>query len=215
MNSAERTGRTNEEAIENALDALRASRDEVDVEVLQEPKPAILGFGGREARVRATRRPTPGALVQEVATHVLGLMGYAAAAEIIETPESVAVTLRGQDLSGLIGEHGRTLDALEFLVGLHVTKRAGRKVLTVLDADGYRGRREKALVEMAIQAADRAAGEGHPVALEPMQAKERRIIHLVLREDARVKTSSEGEEGSRHIVVLPVGSNELPGTSAS
>ena len=205
MSAGEGTGRTIEEAVRAALEALGASRDEVDIEVLQEPKPAILGFGGREAKVRITSRPTAGALAQEVATKALGLMGYAVSAGLEETVESVTVTLKGDDLSGLIGRHGRTLDALEFLVALHVTKRAGRKVTTVLDADGYRARREKALVEMALQAADGAVQGGRPVPLEPMEPKERRIVHMALREDVRVKTSSEGEEGSRYVVVMPAG----------
>lgn len=205
MSHADGAGRTIEEAVGAALESLGALRDEVDIEILQEPKPAILGFGGREARVRASRRPTAGALVQEVATRALGLMGCDVSADLEETQEGVTVTLQGDGLPGLIGRHGQTLDALEFLVALHVAKRTGRRVTTVLDADGYRARREKTLVEMALQAAEGAAHDGRPVPLEPMEAKERRIVHMALQEDARVRTSSEGDEGARYVVVFPAG----------
>jgi spoIIIJ-associated protein len=205
MSHADGAGRTIEEAVGAALQSLSALRDEVDIEILQEPKPAILGFGGREARVRASRRPTAGALVQEVATRALGLMGYDVSADLEETQEGVTVTLKGDGLSGLIGRHGQTLDALEFLVALHVAKHTGRRVMTVLDADGYRARREKTLVDLALQAAEGAARDGRPVPLEPMEAKERRIVHMALQGDARVKTSSEGEEGARYVVVFPAG----------
>ena len=208
MNQTEATGRTIDEATTAALGLIGATREEVDVEVLQEPKPAILGFGGREARVRVTRQASYGMLARDVTTQVLGLMGFSVTAELSdEGPDGASIVLSGQDLSGLIGRHGHTLDALEFLVGMHVFRRRGSRMGLVIDAGGYRARREKALVEMAHQASEQAIQESRPIALEPMGAKERRIVHVALRDDQRVATASQGEEGSRFVVVTPV----LPG----
>ena len=202
MNQTEATGRTIDEAILAALESLGATREDVDTEILQEPKPAILGFGGREARVRVTRHASHGTIARDVATQMLGLMGYAITAELSsEGPEGAAIVLSGPDLSGLIGHHGRTLDAVELLVGMHVFRRRGTKAGIVVDAGGYRARRESALIEMARQASEQAMQESRPIALEPMEAKERRIVHLALRDDPRVATASHGEEGSRFVVV--------------
>lgn len=200
----EASGRTVEEATAAALQAMNTTLQEVDVEVLQEPKPAILGFGGREARVKVTRRPSHGTIACEVASTTLGLMGYAVSAEIVsESSDTAQVVLSGQDAPGLIGKSGQTLDALEFLVSMHVMRRRGGRAGITLDAGGYRARREAALTAAAQDASDRATREGTPVAMEPMEAKERRIVHLALRDDPRVTTASEGEEGARFVVVTP------------
>ena len=204
MTTAETAGRTVDEAVERALKELGAAREDVDVEILQEPKPALLGFGGREARVRVTRRPGPGSLAREAAVEILGLMGLTTtSAEVTETAEGVSVTLEGQDLDSLIGSHGRTLGAIEFLVSLRLSRRAGHKVPLLLDAAGYRARREEALRQTARQAAERAAREGKPVFLDPMDPRDRRTVHLALKDDPAVATMSEGEEDERRVVVHP------------
>ncbi len=203
MNTAEGTGRTVEEAVERALRELGLVRSDVDVEVLQEPKPALLGLGGREARVRVIGRPTANDLCREFATTVLGFMGYPGTVDAVDMGGATTATLKGGEMSGLIGHHGRTLDSFEFLMALHVTRRLGRRVPVVLDAAGYRARREKSLLDTARQASDRAVAEGKAIALEPMEPRDRRIVHLALAEDARVRTTSEGEDETRHVVVIP------------
>ena len=203
MSVSEASGRTVDEAVGRALAELGVPRDQVDVEVVQEPRPALLGLGGREAKVRVTRRATPGPFAQKTAEAILSLMGYEATADLEETQDALAVTLSGRELGALIGGHGRTLDALEFLLGLHVARRHGRRIRVVLDAEGYRARRERALREVGQQAADRAANEGKAVFLEPMGPRDRRTVHLALQDDARVKTSSEGEDDERRVVVRP------------
>jgi spoIIIJ-associated protein len=204
----EAVGKTVEEATAAALLAMKATMQEVDVEVLQEPKPAILGFGGREARVRITRRPSHGTIASEVASKTLSLMGYSATAEVVsEGSDTAEVVLSGQDATAIVGRFGRTLDALEFLVSMHVTKRRGGRTAITLDADGYRAKREAALTAAAREAGERAIKEGRPVAMEPMEAKERRIVHLALHDDPRVTTASEGEEGARFVIVSPRAEN--------
>jgi len=203
MTSAEASGRTVDEAVEKALALLGVTRSEVDVEILQEPKAALLGFGGREARVRITMRPgaadTLGALIAEIAR----LMGFPATVSIEEAPDGLMATLQGRTLAGLVGRDGRALDALEMIAGLHMQRLFGRKIHLGVDAMGYRMRREREVQEAARRAAERAASEGTPVALAPMSARDRRSAHLMLKDDARVTTSSQGEDDARHVVVLP------------
>jgi spoIIIJ-associated protein len=203
VTEAEFVGRTVDEAVARALSAMGATRDEVDVEVVQEPRPALLGLGGREAKVRLTRRASPGQFARKAAEEVLGLMGYDATASLDEVTDTATVTLAGRDMGALIGRHGRTLDALEFLVGLHTSRRHGRRVTVILDAQGYRARRQRALEETARTAADQAASEGKPVFLDPMDPRDRRIVHVALQADARVVTASEGEDDERRVVVRP------------
>lgn len=212
MNTADGAGRTVEDAIERALKELELQRSEVDIEVLQEPRPALLGLGGREARVRVTRRQTAADEARDFAATVLTMMDYATGVNAIETDEGVAVTLEGGDLGGLIGRRGHTLDSLEFLMALHLIRRFGRRVPVVLDAAGYRARREKALLEIARHAADRVVAVGQPVPLEPMEPRDRRTIHMALADDPDVTTASEGEDEGRHIVVIPR-SQGAPGRS--
>lgn len=210
MTSAEASGRTIDEAVERALREVGASRQEVEVEILQEPRPALLGFGGREARVRVALRPALGHEALAFAAEVLKLMGCAANVHMEETEEGIALNIHGSVAAGLVGRRGKTLDAIEMLVTLHLQRRRGQRAQVTVDAAGYRARRERALVAEARQAADRAAHLGTPVAMEPMEPRDRRTVHLALREDARVRTVSEGEDEERHVVVIPRGALGQP-----
>lgn len=203
MSGQEYTGRTVEDAVARALAAMNAKSEQVDIEVIQEPRPRLLGLGGREARVRVTPKPSPSAFAHAEAVRILGLMGYEATATAQESGETISIVLSGRDLGAMIGHHGRTLDALELLLGLHTARRHGRWIPVIVDAQGYRARREKALIGAAREAADRVAGAGEPVALEPMDARDRRTVHLALRDDPRVRTASEGEGEQRRVVVRP------------
>jgi spoIIIJ-associated protein len=203
MSVAEGTGRTIDEAITDALQRLGAAREAVTVEVLQEPRPALLGFGGREARVKVTLRTGLSDVAQSFVEGILQRMGYSATVKAEERPDGIAVAIEGKELSALIGRHGRTLDALEVLLAVHLHREAGRRVLVVADAVGYRERRAQAIIAKALQATKRAVTEGVPVALPPMDPRDRRTVHLALKDDERVTTISEGEGDLRHVVIVP------------
>lgn len=203
MNGVEASGRTLEEAIQRALEELGAARDEVEVEVLQDPRPALLGFGGREARVRVVRRPSPAALAAAFVTQVFELMGHHVEVDVAGGDEALSLTLGGAPARTLVGRGGDMLDAIEVLTALHLQRRLGRRVQVEVDAAGYRAQQEKTLADAAREAADRAVREGAAVSLDPMEPKQRRIVHLALRDDPRVRTASEGEDEHRHVVVIP------------
>lgn len=140
---------------------------------------------------------------------ILELMDVDAVPEVVEEgPDRVLIELSGSDLGVLIGKHGRTLNALQYLTNLILGRIAEERIKVVLDAKGYRARREKALERMALRAAENARRRGQKVRLEALRAQERRIIHLTLKEDPSVITYSEGEEPYRYVVVAPAGREE-------
>jgi spoIIIJ-associated protein len=114
------------------------------------------------------------------------------------------VTFVGADLGVLIGRHGQTIDAIQYLVNAIVAKSAGERVEVTVDAAGYRERRRTALEALAVRSARRAADSGLPVELDPMTAIERKVVHLRLKEFDGVETSSEGTEPNRFVVITPV-----------
>ncbi len=109
----------------------------------------------------------------------------------------------GGDLGLLIGRHGRTLDAIQAVVGAITTHSSGFRYPVVVDVEGYRHRRRQKIEDIARRAADRAAKYNQAVSLRPMTAYERRVVHVALRNDQRVVTGSEGAEPNRQVVVNP------------
>lgn len=112
--------------------------------------------------------------------------------------------ITGDDLAVLIGRHGKTLDALQFVVSAITVRSIGFRYPVVVDVEGYKNRQRQKLESMARSAASKAANQNRSIKLRPMTPYERRIIHIALRDDDRVETASEGEGSARHVVVLPV-----------
>lgn len=111
--------------------------------------------------------------------------------------------ITGDDLAVLIGRHGKTLDALQFLVSAITVRRIGYRYPVVVDIEGYKGRQRQKLESIARSSANRAASQNRSIKLRPMTPYERRIVHITLRDDDRVETASEGEGSARHVVILP------------
>lgn len=112
--------------------------------------------------------------------------------------------VNGGDLAVLIGRHGRTLDALQMVLTSLLSSRINFYYPVVVDIESYKSRRRKKLEDMARSSATRAKQRGGKVTLSPMNAYERRIIHLTLRGDEGVTTHSEGVEPDRHVVITAV-----------
>jgi spoIIIJ-associated protein len=188
--------------------------DDVDFEVIDEGDEVA----GRPARVRAELDPErAGALggelpndpverVRALVGRVTVALGLRASVDIDESDDSIVATVNGDDLGLLIGKHGTTIDALQHLA-LRVAYRGGAaEKHVVVDAAGYRERREAALQRAADRAVSDALDFGRPVELEPMSAAERRIVHTYLRDRTDIQTHSEGDEPDRRLVVSPVSS---------
>jgi spoIIIJ-associated protein len=125
------------------------------------------------------------------------------AAEMDEELPSIELSVSGEYMGILIGRHGDTLSALQFLLGLLVSRKAQRRVRVVVDVEGYRERRAKMLRDMAMRAAERAQRYRQPIFLDPMIPSERRIVHMALVNHPYVATHSIGEGDSRRVVVSP------------
>jgi spoIIIJ-associated protein len=283
VESVEASGKSIEDAILQALVRLGRNRDEVDIQILQEPSRGVRGMGVREARVRVVVRPPragqgpgrgpgtspdggmrdeheadgypdeegygedeyyepyeePGspaagfavapellarplkdvlpedASIEEMAVAalqtILALMGMPADIEVAEpiNPEAedeepLTLNIRGtndQILSLLIGRRGETLASLQLLVNLAVAKQTGHHERIIVDAEGYRARREDNLRAMAQRVAAQVRRSGSPIMLEAMPPNERRIIHMALAESQDVSTESTGEGDQRRVVI--------------
>ena len=112
--------------------------------------------------------------------------------------------ITGDDLAVLIGRHGKTLDALQFLVSAITVRTIGFRYPVVIDVEGYNSRQRQKLESIARSSANRAASQHRSVKLRPMTPYERRLVHIALRDDERVETASEGEGSARHVVIIPV-----------
>ena len=188
-------------AIAQALEKLGIAREQAQIEVLDEGRAGILGLGSRDAVVRVTGIETSEDRAVDFLTEVTEKMGAPAKVEAKTGDEAMNVELSGENMGMLIGHHGDTLDALQYLTSLVVNRGAEDYTRVVLDTEGYRDKRAKALAQLAERTAARAIRTGR-VALEPMNPYERRILHTTLQDHPRVTTYSEGEEPYRRVIVV-------------
>lgn len=112
--------------------------------------------------------------------------------------------ITGDDLAVLIGRHGKTLDALQFLISSITSRQIGYRYPVVVDVEGYKNRQREKLESLAHSAAKRALSQGRSIKLRPMTPYERRIIHMALRDNDQVDTGSQGEGAARHVVITPI-----------
>ena len=227
--SVETTGETVGEAKWAALRELERlhpalDKNAVRFQVVSEGERGLLGVGYSPARVVATvesggataaeAEPGPGpkpapvdeselaSLVRDLVSRITTGIGIQCRVDVHEGDESIVATCSGRDLGLLIGRHGQTIDAVQYLVNaVLVRKLPGMPA--IVDAAGYRARREAALSALARRAADEALRGGDRVELEPMTAVERKIVHLELQDADGIETTSEGTEPNRFVVVFP------------
>lgn len=196
-----------EEGEEDAEDEYEEEEYEEDEEAEEEQAraPARAGAPGRRFDPAVEQYAT---IARDTLADLLELMDMPARvtveyAELDEDLPSVGLDVRGEYMGILIGRHGDTLAALQFLLGMLVSKRADRRVRVVVDVEGYRERRARLLRDIAMRAAERAARYRQPIFLDPMIPSERRIVHLTLQNHPYVATHSIGEGDSRRVVVSP------------
>ena len=140
-------------------------------------------------------------IAKEFLTNVFKGMNIDVTMEKMINSERILFNLHGEGLGILIGKHGQTLDALQYLTNLAAGKKYFNHYFVMLDVENYRERRCRTLESLARRLAEKAKRTGEAVKLEPMNAAERRIIHLALQNDNEVSTESEGEGRYRHIVI--------------
>jgi len=223
------SGKTVEEAIERALKQLNCTIDEVNVEVVQDTPHRTIKLLG-ENKVVVNVVPKAGADDEfdlamsegeepyeeqgepvdpkEFLETLLSKMGLEAEVKLLETEEGTKLDIKGEELAALIGRHGETLEALQYIVniiGMRHDRHIGTSKRTryILDIEGYRLRREEQLKALAVKVAEKAIREQKEMVLQPMPASERRIVHMAILEVKGVTSYSEGTEPNRKVVVSP------------
>jgi spoIIIJ-associated protein len=217
----EATGETVGEAKWAALRELEKLQPGIDkaavrFQVVSEGERGLLGVGYAPARVVASAEETEtpvaepaeegeqAAEVREVLERILDAIGTQARMEIVEDEDAVTATFVGRELGLLIGKHGQTIDAIQYLANAVVWRGRGEeRKPVVVDAAGYRTRREATLSALAKRSAERAVSSARAVDLEPMTAVERKVVHVCLKDFPGVVTRSEGTEPNRFVVIEP------------
>lgn len=205
MNSIEVSAKNVDQAIEIGLFKLNVTRDDVNIIVLDE--------GGlfEKAKIKMVLKSAVATLseVELLVNEFTEKMGLNVLATVNEQEDQINVDFAGKDIGFIIGKRGEALDALQYLLNALVNK--GKKhneyKRVKVDCSGYRERREGTLKILAHRMADKAVRDGKPSKLEPMNAYERKIIHLALESRKDVTTKSENEEPNRYITIIPCGQN--------
>ena len=194
---------TVEDAVTEALVFFQTTSDKLQYEVVEKESSGVLGLFKKQAKIKAKVPETIESIAKHFLTNVLNAMGINAEMDVIvdEEAETVNVNLLGDDMGILIGKRGQTLDSLQYLVSLVVNKGSEKYLKVKVDTENYRERRKETLENLAKNIASRVKKSHKPVALEPMNPYERRIIHSALQNDKFVETHSEGEEPYRKVIV--------------
>ncbi|MHB8961607.1 MAG: RNA-binding cell elongation regulator Jag/EloR [Saccharofermentanales bacterium] len=225
--SVEKTGRNIQEAIQAALDELNASEEDVVIEVLDEGgEGGILGIGRKDAKVRVSVEEAASSVyygddenytgdpqteeesvAAEFVSKVLAGIGVRGNISSHSDEEAIYVDVTGKDVGAVIGRHGETLDAIQYLTNLVINRHSESRQRVIVDISGYRRRREESLKSLAERTAEKVVRIGKSYEMEPMNAAERRIIHFALQDFPGVTTFSEGEEPERCVIISPVKEN--------
>jgi spoIIIJ-associated protein len=219
--SVEAEGETVGEAKWSALRELERrypglDKSSVRFAVVSEGERGLLGVGYAPAKVIASvegvapaaaadEEPgSPAALLRELVERIAASLGAPVAVAIEEEDETLTARLSGPDLGLIIGKHGQTIDAIQYLANAIVWRGREDRKSVVVDAAGYRDRRRASLEQLADRAAGEARAARKDVSLEPMSAVERKIVHIHLQDREDIETTSEGVEPNRYVVVKPV-----------
>lgn len=201
MKFVEKSGKSVEEALRLALIELDASREQVEIEVLDEGSKGFLGIGAKETRIRVSKKNSVTDVAHTFLSSLLKEMNIPAEIEISLAQDALNINIIGEDMAILIGKRGQTLDSLQYLVSLVVNKERDDYMRVVLDTENYRAKRKETLEGLAEKLASKVKKSRKNVILEPMNPYERRIIHSALQNNPNVSTKSEGDEPYRKVVI--------------
>ena len=228
----QKTSKTVNDAIDEALKELNVTIDQIDYEVVQQPTKGFFGIGKKNAIVNVKVKkqlnlsdldddidvikieksnikpknynPNAIEIAEKFLKEIFEAMNIdiCLEAQIIDKKQ-VLINLDGKNIGAIIGKHGQTLDALQYLVNLFVNKGDYSYTFVNLDSQDYRKRRCETLEKLALKLANRVKDTKKSITLEPMNPYERRIIHSKLQYDKNIKTYSEGHEPNRYVVICP------------
>ena len=203
MEYIEVSAKTVDDALTEACIKLATTSDKLIYEVIEKGSTGFLGIGSKPAIIKAAKKFSIEDEVRDFLSQVFKAMDMDVEIlmKVDEEEKFVDVELKGDDMGVLIGKRGQTLDSLQYLTNLAVNKNSEEYYKVKVDTEDYRNRRKETLENLAKNIAYKVKRTKRPVALEPMNPFERRVIHSALQNDKYVTTHSEGEEPYRHVVV--------------
>ncbi len=201
MKFVEKSGKSIEEALRLALIDLDATRDEVEIDVIEEGTKGFLGFGSKDFVIKVSKKSSVMDVAQNFLTNIFREMNISATLEMSLEEETLHINMIGEDMAILIGKRGQTLDSLQYLISLVVNKDQEKYIRVTLDTENYRFKRKQTLETLADKLAHKVKKTRKNVVLEPMNPYERRIIHSALQNNPSVSTKSEGDEPYRKVVI--------------
>lgn len=198
-----------EKAVEKALNELGIAKKDAEINVIDKGSKGLLGlFGAKDAVVEVNEIFDPVKKGKEFLETLLKNANINVGVEKLDeksNDEQLVYNLTGEKELGLvIGHRGETLDALQYLTSIYINKELEEYLRVLLDAEGYRERRQETLERLAQRLASKAERKKRKVVLEPMPPHERRIIHITLKENKNVKSYSEGKEPYRKVMIEPL-----------
>jgi len=207
--------KTVEDAIAVACQKLNLPREKLEFEILSKGSSGIFGIvGARKARIRVTTKalcaegaPDRG---KEILAEILKHVDLPTVIEAEMREDQVYLNIISNGTGLLIGKRGKTLGALQHLVTKILHREVGENVAVIVDTENYRSKRESSLTELAQQLCDKVKKSRRSLTTGPMNAQDRRIIHLALKEDLEVRTKSKGEGNLRRVVIYPVRKGKKP-----
>ena len=216
MESIEMTGKTVDEALEIALRELDADRGEVEIDVISRGKSGMFGIGSEPAKIKVTKlsiesndidSPDIVTVSREVINNLISNMGVNVICNLRQSDSEdiggPVFEIEGEDSGLLIGRKGETLRSLQFLVRYLVSKKTAQRANLSLDVEGYDERRRQSLSNLANRVSQRVVKTGRSIELEPMNARERRVVHMALSDRDDVFTESSGSGEDRRVVISP------------
>lgn len=209
MSSLEIEEKSIDEAIAVACEKLKLPREQLEIEILSKGSSGIFGIvGAKKAKIRVTAKVVPveaGAEnAKKILTEILKHMDIPTVvdSEVREGIVYLNIISNGSGL--LIGKRGKTLNSLQYLVSKILQREVAEGLAVVVDTEDYRSKRESNLIDLAQELADKVKKSGRPLTTGPMNAQDRRVIHLALKEDTEIRTKSKGEGNLRRVVIYPV-----------
>ncbi|MCD8201339.1 MAG: protein jag [Clostridia bacterium] len=195
------TGKTVEEATETGLKALNITQEDAIIEIIDEGKKGL--FKSTLAKVKITAKQSDAQRASDFIEGLLKIMELDGVCKVSADDDKIDIEIVSSKPRDIVGKKGSTIDAIQTIAGAvaNIGKDDYKKV--TVDCDGYRDKRDDALIELAHKLARKAVEKGKKVSLDPMNPYERRVIHSALASDPHVKTSSEGKEPNRRVVIIP------------
>jgi spoIIIJ-associated protein len=194
-----------DEAIAGALEVLKVPKESVEVRIIEKGESGILGvFGGRDAEVEVKLKLDIAQEAKQVLQEILDKMGFMAQVYMTDATDSgIFLDIKGDDISRIIGKDGYTIDAIQYLINIIVNKGEENRKRIDIDAGGYRKKQEKRVEHIATETAEEVILSKKEIMLPPMNPRERRIVHMTIKNMKNVSSHSTGEKGERRVIITP------------